>query len=198
MKTVEILFIDSNNFNLSKILSSDLLTEEDKTSILRYKVEESRKEKAVSFYLKRKFVKDFYINEHGKPLSDEKYFNIAHTDGMVIYVEDKDNLIGVDIERVRPVEDTLKKYISNEEELDYIKNDEKFFEIWTNKESLTKCVGIGLTTKIKEIPALPINGKKVFLDNSYMTRTIKYDNFIISVCLNSEEDFVVKIKQFSL
>ena len=52
------------------------------------------------------------------------------------------------------LKEDLKRYISTDEEYEYIKDDKSFFEIWTNKEALSKCIGIGLTKKVKEIPVV--------------------------------------------
>ena len=198
MNKYKIILINSNELDLDNLLSSPFLNEEDILRINRYKVEETKKEKAVSTILKRKYVGVFYLSENEKPLSDEKYFNIAHSKGMVAYVEDKNNPIGIDIELVRSSDESLRKYISSDEEYDYIKNDINFYEIWTNKESLVKAYGSGIKDKIKEIPALPLNGIKEYKNIKYRSKNIKYLNYVISVSVKSIEEFEIEIEQESL
>ena len=179
---------------LESILSSSFLSDDDITSLNRYKVEEVKKEKAYSLIFKNQYIKDYKIDEYGKPYSQNCFFNISHSKGAVIFI--KDNLsIGIDMEKVRPVEEDLVDYISSNEEREYIVNDINFYEIWTNKESLMKNVGIGLKDKIKETPALPINGVKEFNGKKFYTRTIKYQDYIISITRESEEPFEVEIKE---
>ena len=97
--------------------------------------------------------------------------------------------VGIDIEMIRTVDDDLIKYISNDEEYKYIKDYTNFFEIWTNKEALVKAKGVGISNKISEIPALPLNSLKIFNDEKYFNRTIKYKQFIITVSKKSESEF---------
>ena len=193
MKKILVHLFDSNGVSLDYFLRNSLLHSDDIKDIERYKVDESKKEKAVSYIFKRRYIGDFHLNEYGKPLSDKKYFNIAHSKGVVVYVEDENSPIGIDIEKIRAVDDSLKRYISNEEEYSYIKDDKSFFEIWTNKESLTKTIGIGLTTKVKDIPSLPIRGAKTFNGENYYTNIINYKDFIISICFMGDDDFELEI-----
>ena len=198
MVNYKIHFIDSNSLGLDDLLSSHFLNEEDLAVINRYKMDESKKEKAVSLIFKRKYVKDFYLSKEGKPLSNDKYFNIAHSKGVVVYVEELAHPIGIDIEVIRPSDENLRKYISSEEECECIKDDETFFEIWTNKESLAKAYGSGLNTNVKDIPALPLNGIKKYKDKIYRSKIIKYQKCVISISVESEDEFDYKIEPETL
>lgn len=179
---------------LKSILTSSFLSDTDIIYLNKYKVEEVKKEKAYSLIFKNQYVKDYKIDEYGKPYSPNCFFNVSHSNGVVIFV--KDNLsIGIDMEQIRPVENDLVDYISSKEEKEYINNDINFFEIWTNKESLMKNIGIGLKDKIKEIPALPINGVKEFDNKKFYTKTIMYHDYVISITRESDEPFEVTIKE---
>ncbi len=151
------------------------------------------KEKLVSEYFKEKYVGDYYLNERGKPLSDKKFFNIAHSKGVVIYAE-SDVPLGVDIEVDRDIKEDLKRYISSDEEFEYIKSKrEGFFEVWTAKEALAKCEGSGVVTKMDKIPSLPINGTKEYMGDAYMTKCIRFKNSLICVCVKTIDDFGVDV-----
>lgn len=179
---------------LEDILSSSFLSEHDIASLEKYKQEETKKEKAYSLILKNKYIGEYSINEFGKPVSDKTYFNISHSKGIVVFIEDTEP-IGIDIEVIRPVKDNLVDYIASNEEKEYIKNETNFYEIWTNKESLTKCVGTGIKDKIKEIPSLPLNGVKEYRGKKYISRIIIYKDYVISVTRESAEPFDIIIEE---
>ena len=197
MNKQEVIFVDTNSITLDALLASSFLSDSDIDYLTKYKVEEVKKEKACSLIFKNRFVGVYHINEFGKPISDSCYFNISHSKGAVVFVKDEVP-IGVDIEKIRPVEDNLIDYISSKEEKEYIVDETSFFEIWTNKESLTKAMGTGIKEKIKEIPGLPTNDKKKYKDKVFYSRTVTYKEFIITVSRETEEPFEIEIKEIKL
>ena len=194
MLNIKVKFYDTNITTLENILSSSFLFDKDLSYLTRFKVEETKKEKASSLIFKNKYVGEYHLNEFGKPLSEDINFNISHSKGVVVFVKDKIP-IGIDIEKIRPVENSLVEYISSNEEREYIKSDINFYEIWTNKESLTKAIGTGIKTKIKVIPGLPINGKKTYQEKYFYSKTIKYKDYIISVTRENNEPFEIEIEE---
>lgn len=197
MNKQEVIFVDTNSIALESLLASSFLSDSDINSLAKYKVEEVKKEKACSLIFKNRYVGEYRINEFGKPISDNCYFNISHSKGVVVFVKDRVP-IGVDIEKTRPVESNLIDYISSNEEKDFIKNEVNFFEIWTNKESLTKNIGTGIRDKIKEIPGLPINAKIKYKDKIFYSKTVVYKEFVITVSKENEEPFEIEIKEIKL
>ena len=197
MNNLNIIFIDIINTSLNYLLESPFLSDSDISFLNKFKVEGVKKEKACSLILKNKYVGEYRIDENGKPVSDHFYFNISHSDGAVVFIKD-DYPIGIDIEKIRPVEDGLIDFISFREERDYIKTPSNFFEIWTNKESLSKAIGTGIKEVIKEIPGLPINGKKEYKGKTFQSKTIKYKEFIVSVNREKDEQFEINIKEEQL
>ena len=197
MLNIKVIFIDTNDISLETLLSSSYLSKKDLESLEKYKIEETKKEKACSLILKNKYIKDYHLNEFGKPISDNSFFNISHSKGMVVFTQDS-LPIGIDIEKIRPATDELKDYISSIEEKEYITDEKSFFEIWTNKESLTKAIGTGIKSSIKEIPSLPINGVKQYKGKSYYSKTIQYNNYVICVTreLDKPFDLVIVDKSF--
>ena len=194
MLNIKVKFYDTAVTTLENILSSSFLFDKDLSYLSRFKIEETKKEKSCSLIFKNKYVGEYHLNEFGKPLSEDVNFNISHSKGAVVFVKDKIP-IGIDIEKIRPVEDSLIDYISSKEEREYIKGDINFYEIWTNKESLTKAIGTGIKTKIKDIPGLPINGKKTYQEKEYYSKTIKYKDYIISVTRENNEPFEIEIEE---
>lgn len=189
---LQIHVYDSRNVSLEDLLSSRYLSTLEKSSFEKYKNLETKKEKIVSSIFKNKYIGDYHLNEFSKPVSDNTYFNISHSHGMVAFI--KDNIpVGLDIEKIREAKDDIKDFISNEEEKRYIHDDQSFFEVWTNKEALVKALGTGFKSKIKDVPGLPLNGLRLFEDKKYYNKTIIHDDYVITVSRQSDEDFDLEV-----
>ena len=170
-------------------MDSKYLSELEKISFEKYQNENVKKEKIVSAILKNKYIGDYHLNEYGKPISNNKYFNISHSGGYIALAIDQVP-VGIDIENIRNAEEDLRNYISNDEEKKYIHDDESFFEVWTNKEALVKANGNGINQKIKTIQSLPLNAIR-----NYDNKTIKYQNLVITVSRASSDDFNINIME---
>lgn len=124
------------------------------------------------------------VASSGKPyvpgLSVE--FNVSHSGNMVVCAVD-DHPIGIDIEKIRPVDLSAARHICTEEELIFLfghapleceftyTGDEvllnRFFELWTAKEAFGKRSGIvDLGRDIRNIPVL----------------THRIDDYVMSIC----------------
>lgn len=92
----------------------------------------------------------FYKNEHGKPYLKDLpcYFNISHSGDFVVCAV-SENEIGIDIEKIRPIDLKIAKRVFSEDETTYILSSktpkENFFELWTKKEAILKCIGTGFS-----------------------------------------------------
>ena len=143
----------------------------------------------VSSYFKRKYVGEWTYNERGKPISENLYFNLSHGDGIVVFARSEKFPIGVDVERIRPVGDALKRYALSDEEYAFIDTDEDFFTFWTAKESLAKAHGGGIDKDVKNIPALPVNGEKIYEGKPFFTHTFIIGGCAVSITLGGSGDF---------
>lgn len=117
----------------------------------------------------------FCKNKYGKPFVKDLpiEFNISHSKDLVICAIN-DTPIGVDIEKVRPVDINVIKKVCNKDELEYALNDnlyKHFFEIWTFKEAYFKCIGTGITD---------FNSINYF-DNNRRKHTLVCDGYIIHI-----------------
>ena len=108
---------------------------------------------------------NIYTDKNGKPYAENCSFNfsISHSENIVVCAIDKAP-IGIDIEKIRPINLKVAKRICNNEELNYLfghmltEEDFKittnpqilnrFFEIWTGKEAYGKFIGSGLKNSI--------------------------------------------------
>ena len=195
MEIVKLYLFDSRTSGFDNIFSSLFLSDEDIDHLERYKIEEVKKEKALSLHFKNKYIGEYSINEYGKPISKNIYFNISHSHGIVVLATSSKYDVGVDIEVIRDKKDDLARFISNEEEYQYIKSDKNFFEVWTSKESLSKCVGTGIRNNIKSIPSFPLNGRKTFNNETYFNKLIEKDDYVISITLKTKEDFEIEVEE---
>lgn len=101
-------------------------------------------------------VKDVELGRRskGKPFckNDESlYFNISNSGGLCVFAFSRENEVGIDLEKVRPLDDLdemIEKNFSNEEQR-YIRRDKenklrRFYYFWTIKESYLKAIGEGM------------------------------------------------------
>ena len=151
-----------------------LMSEEKKQRVARFRIEDDKKRTVVGEMLARRAISKwcnipeenivFEIAEYGKPYAKDLNveFNISHSADMVVCVVD-DNPVGIDIEKIRPVDLNTAKRIFSEEETKYIfgcipdledynhyLNDailQHLFELWTKKEAYGKLNGTGLFSK---------------------------------------------------
>jgi len=113
----------------------------------------------------------FTYLENGKPALAEEFtsagihFNLAHTGDLALIAVTGINLIGVDVEYVRPVKDVdhlVARFFSKREDelFQKVPTAEKpaaFFNLWTRKEALLKATGEGITRSLSlvEVSFLP-------------------------------------------
>ena len=193
MDKILVYVLDTRKTSFHELLDYVNLEGEDLSFLDKYKVLEVKKEKLVSYYFRKKYVGEVFNNEYGKPLSKNIYFNISHSKGVIVIALSMDYDVGVDVEVVRPNDDDLVKYTCNEEEYRFVKNEFDFLSIWTNKESLVKCLGTGIKNKIKEIPGLPLNGKKEYGEDIYYSRVSRINDAILSITIKNDKEFDYQI-----
>lgn len=102
----------------------------------------------------------FEYGPNGKPalLDSRVCFNISHTDRMALFAFTLDGLIGVDIERVRNVEDMLqiaRRFFAPSEAESLLAlpaelRQRAFFDCWTRKEAYLKATGEGLSRALSD------------------------------------------------
>lgn len=148
------------------------MPEDIQERIRRYHQEENKYQLMVGRLLLKKGMRelgfnhfrlaDLYYNEYNCPLwENNQHFNIAHSGKVVACAFSQKSKIGLDVEKIRPI---------NLKDFDYILNDldkrnirsaadpfHAFFKIWTIKEAVTKAIGKGLAIDVQQI----------FIDDQY-------------------------------
>jgi len=95
------------------------------------------------------------------------HFNLAHTDGRLLYAISRDHPVGVDIERVRMRDNYLaiaRRMFAPEEYAALLDTpetlrQEAFFACWTRKEAYVKARGLGLRLSLESftVPVGPLS-----------------------------------------
>ncbi len=125
----------------------------------------------------------FTVTSKGKPYIKgypRFNFNISHS-GIFLAVAISNRPVGVDIEVIRDVNLKIAQRRFAENEKLFVKDRDSFFYVWTRKESLTKRDGKSIYENISTIDVLQRNDIK----------TEKRNNYILSVCSENIDDFVI-------
>lgn len=193
-KIVKLYVYNLDHIDEETAFALPYLQEIDKEQAKRFKLLYMQKQNLVSTYFKRKYCgDDIYYNAQGKPLSHFLFFNISHSQNLVVLVTSEDSDVGVDVEQIKHRGQSLRSYISSELELKYIVDDEKFFEVWTSKESLCKAEGSGLSTHLADVAAFPFDGVKEYKGEIYRAKMIKYRDYVISLTVKGLEEFEIEM-----
>ena len=119
------------------------------------------------------------------------YFNISHSGEYVVLAIHKINEVGVDIERINENKiDAIKFTLCDEEKK--VTDISELFRMWTNKESLIKCMSSNLND-IRKLRGLPLEGYRTINGNDYYTKSLIYEGYSLSVTLNTKQDFNIKL-----
>ena len=106
---------------------------------------------------------DFEYTEYGKPfLRGLPDFSISHCKEAVavaVAVPEAgragEGVVGVDVESVRALNESLVERVMNDREQEQIsaaeRQDEMFTRLWTQKEAVLKCRGTGIISELKDV-----------------------------------------------
>ena len=169
------------------------VNDEQRKKALKFKYEDDQIRSLISSCLINALSKEPVLyKENGKPyFANGPYFNISHSgDYVIMAIASKE--VGVDIEENRPKDMSMLLKIFNDAEAKMIKEHEDFYYLWCAKESLIKCIGSSVS-HIKEVPSLPLNGLKTFKKQDYQCKTFIYEDHIISITLEGNEEFETNI-----
>jgi len=134
---------------------------------------------------------EFAVNTHGKPFlvnNSQVHYNISHA-GQYVACVVGDVAVGVDIEVVRPIDEGIVERFFVPDEKAYVlsargdRRNERFFEVWTKKESRIKHDGGDLLESLSCFSVLDsLKSPEIFYHCVYNTGEI-----ISHVCSSSVE-----------
>lgn len=219
---IELYAVKLNNeiINLNPEIFSKLLPLDKMNRIKRFYKKEDMFRALVADILTRWIIsKKFKINlkdiifefeSHGKPFIkniQNIHFNNSHSgDWIVCAVHELP--IGIDIEKINPIDFAIaKRFFSETENIELFKKEgqaklEYFFDLWTLKESYIKATGKGLSTPLNAFSIFKHNNSiKIKLQDKYLDYYFKQYNidndYKLAVCaLKNEFPENVKIIDF--
>ncbi|SCX19136.1 4'-phosphopantetheinyl transferase [Ruminococcaceae bacterium P7] len=165
---------------------------------LRYRMPDDQKRCIAGSVLLRYFLGDTAIldNGFGKPVAENGVcFNLSHSGGWVLLaVDDRD--VGCDIESVCFVDAArMGKIVFTDRECRMVETAPDktgvFFDLWTKKEALLKCMGKGFHREAKSVE---VCGDR-FADGeiTYYMKTKRFADYTVSVC-SVNPDFQMKVE----
>ena len=166
---------------------AQLLDNERRARTERYRLADDKKRCILAGLMTRRFLGNAEIlkNEYGKPfLTDGRFFNISHSGNYVLFAL-SDSEIGCDIEQFHYVNAVRTgRTVFTDDEMNLLLTGADrlgaFFNLWTKKESLLKCMGEGFHRSAKSVDvrydAFEEKGK------SYFMKTWNFSDYTVSVC----------------
>lgn len=170
---VSIVFVRTDSESVLNDRWIDLLSDEEKLRLSRFRREEDQSTYLVAHVTKRLILASelnlssplalkFRTNAYGKPYLDKHaiHFNLSHTDGMIALAWSGNSPIGVDIENLlrHPYDRKAAQLVLSESELEDVDASnhqvERFLEYWTMKEAAAKGEGKGLQLDFRKVNLL--------------------------------------------
>jgi len=107
----------------------------------------------------------FGYGPYGKPVLSNLpadrtlHFNLAHSDGLLLVALSETGPVGIDVEKVRPIDGVdglVDRFSSDRTKIDWQtlpcdQRSKAFFNLWTRKEACLKATGLGLSGPIDEV-----------------------------------------------
>lgn len=141
-------------------------------------------------------------NNFGKPFlknMDDFSYNISHSGDWVVIAYGNAE-VGIDIEKIQYVNQSIVDRIFTKEEKDYVysglkmEQGKRFTQIWTLKESYVKYLGTGFLTELNSFSINPIDcvvtNQDGEIQDNIIIKSKQFDiNYYLSVC--GKEDSVI-------
>lgn len=125
-------------------------------------------------------------------------FNISHSGEIVICAITNENEIGIDIEKIHDINIEDFKFQMMDDEWDKIANAEDvkpaFFKYWTQKESVIKAIGTGLSTSLKTF--IIKNNWTHIQDDFFLTEVEIDKNYKCYLAFKNKLDLQIQKPQF--
>ena len=147
-----------------------------------------------------KYLKNLFAKEYKE---DYDFFNISHSREFVCMAISQDK-IGVDIEKNSRFCDEfgrLKvnfiKRIASNEESSCVSTEKDLCILWTLKESLLKCLSVGIDRALASVPALPI-GIKMYEGLPFFTKYFSLPSYTLSIAIQTPSPLAIQLKNVEI
>lgn len=191
---VELYLIDYHKIIKYKEEALKRLSKDRYENAIRFKMEEDILRSIAGSLMMNKYLDgldNINYNSYGKPSKEGYHFNLSHSGDFVLFAL-ADSEVGADIEVFKKKNESLENYVLTEDEKIHLEDEFDFYRFWTSKESLMKYLGTGLSNKIKDIPALPLEGMKKYKEEDLYSINFDYHNYSISVTSNRPIEYQFK------
>ncbi|WP_158602287.1 4'-phosphopantetheinyl transferase family protein [Cohnella endophytica] len=170
--------IEDCEIDIEKLLTFVSIERQEKTIKLRNRQDRILSifsELMVRYYLLRLWgllIEDIVIlkNNYNKPFLPEfpaYHFNVSHSGKWIVAVFD-DRPVGIDIERVVPIDITIVDHFLSKSEVEKLRDQPAdqmlvyFYKLWTVKESYIKAKGMGLSISLNSFSVEITNSVVLF------------------------------------
>ncbi|UED72189.1 4'-phosphopantetheinyl transferase superfamily protein [Brevibacillus sp. DP1.3A] len=198
----------------------DLLDAEECATYSRYKVDLKKIEFLVGRCLAKMALGQFLHvqsgnisfskNEYGKLFLKNSpkplYFNLSHTDEMVVCAFSANDEIGIDVEKTLADRFEVMKHVYVPEEIEWVnaQRDKKaklhaFYKLWTRKEAVMKAVGKGFSLSPLSF-TVPFDEEQAYDDEFYYYTFVPTTGYMITVAtkLLSEQSPTYEMREVQL
>ncbi len=125
-------------------------------------------------------------------------FNISHSGQYVVCALSDSNIVGVDIEEIKPIDIRDFKNSWQERELEAIQNSSdqqrEFYKYWTRKEAVIKADGGGLNLPLREIDVT--NNFVLVRNKRWFLQRVPFDGYSCYIAVDEEKE-LDSLKRFS-
>lgn len=136
---------------------------------------------------------DLQYNEIGKPFLRSNFvISNAYSTNILATALSIDKFIGLDVEKVLPINFNDYQFYFTKKEWIWMNNDLiKFYTLWTKKEAFAKALGIGMDLVFDEIELLE-NEISYGENDFYFVVKVIENNYVISIASNVKDEIRLK------
>jgi 4'-phosphopantetheinyl transferase len=153
----------------------------------------------VSLRHNKSLIKKLAYTEHKRPHIEGLAldFNITHSHPCVATAISTACRVGIDVEAMRPIEEFAFEQFFCAEELDWMGDDiERFYTLWTRKESVIKAAGKGV---YHDLPAINILGDSCEVDGvTYFVTPLDLGDGLKAALATTDNSIEVNVVEFEI
>lgn len=217
---LDLWHINLNPSNISADNCISILSEDEKNKAFEFAFQKHRRRYIIGRYCLREILSsylnihsskiEFVYNKYGKPFlkKRELEFNLSHSKDQAILAIHKNAPVGIDIEYTNLDLDFIniaQEILSEHEHQQFLSINNNslqknaFYQAWTCKEALTKCLGMGFSFNVKycqvnlrpsenlELLSIDYPGLNVKDYHLYDMTSILLDYYIVAVNYGSKK-----------
>lgn len=188
MQNISVYAININDIRAEQETALSLITTARKSKALRYRFEADRLRCIAAGLMLRKYCNitsddQVTVNAHGKPSTKGQEFNISHSGEWAVLCT-ASCPVGIDIELINKHNPKTAAHCFCSDEIEWMEHNpnERFYMLWTRKESIIKAIGKGLQLPLNSFCVLPFDNSLHTIDGcAIYSHTKLFDNYAVSL-----------------